>query len=108
MVSRDRPKDPERVRLGRLGALTLHASGKTNTGPARAAWEARLAAEAGIAPDLPANERKRRMDYAIRARMLRLNEARWAPLRPVRLLSQASRILDRVERLVDPPPEASR
>ena len=71
-------KDPERVRLGRLGALTLHAAGKTNTGPARRAWEAKIAAE--IDPDgaLAPDELARRMRYAIRARMTRLAMARWA------------------------------
>lgn len=73
-----RRKDPERVRLGRLGALTLHAQGKTNTGPARAAWEAKLRAE--IDPDgtLAPEELARRMEFAIRARMTRLAMARWS------------------------------
>jgi len=75
-------KDPERVRLGRLGALTVHARGRTNTGPARAAWEARLAADAGIPDDAPAAERARRMEYALRARMTRLAQARWAKDKP--------------------------
>ena len=44
-------KDPERQRLGRLGALSGHARGKTNTAPARAAWEAALAAEFGMTSD---------------------------------------------------------
>lgn len=70
-------KDPDRVRLGRLGALTVHARGRTNTGPARAAWEAKLAAEAGITEDVPADERERRLKYALRARVIRLNAARW-------------------------------
>lgn len=70
-------KDPERVRLGRLGALTVHARGRTNTRAARAAWEAKLASE--IDPDgtLDADERARRMQYALRARMTRLAMARW-------------------------------
>ena len=70
-------KDPERVRLGRLGALSVHARGRTNTAPARAAWEAAMAAE--IDPDgtLPADELARRMQYALRARMTRLAMARW-------------------------------
>lgn len=71
-------KDPERVRLGRLGALTLHASGKTNTQPARAAWEASLAAEYGIDGSLPPEEHKRRLSLAMRARMACLARARWA------------------------------
>ena len=69
------------MRLGRLGALTLHATGKTNTAPARAAYLASVAAEAGIDPDLPPAERARRMGHALRARMIRLNEARWSKTR---------------------------
>jgi hypothetical protein len=74
-------KHAERVRLGRLGALTLHASGKTNTGPARDAWEAQLAAEYGIDESLDASERDRRLRLAMRARMARLAQARWAKTR---------------------------
>jgi hypothetical protein len=76
--SEPRRKDPERVRTGRLGALTVHARGRTNTLPARAAWEAGLAAEFGIGDDLDADERKRRMDAALRVRMARMARARWA------------------------------
>lgn len=71
-------KDPERVRLGRLGALTVHARGKTNTGPARLAWETALAAEFDIASDLDPQERDRRMNAAMRVRMSRMAAARWA------------------------------
>ena len=71
------PKDPTRVRSGRLGALSVHARGRTNTGPARTAWEANLAAEAGITDDVSPGERERRLKYALRARMIRLNAARW-------------------------------
>lgn len=73
-----RTKNPERVRLGRLGALTLHASGKTTTAAARAAWEASVAAEFGISDELDPRERDRRMGAAMRARMTRLSMARWA------------------------------
>ncbi len=45
MVSSERQKDQERVRLGRIGALTVHARGRTNVAPAREAWEQALAAE---------------------------------------------------------------
>lgn len=81
MPTGPRLKDPERVRTGRLGALTVHAQGKTNVGPARAAWEARIAAEAGIPPDADPAERERRMGHAMRLRMLRLNRARWSKSR---------------------------
>jgi len=73
-----RQKDPERQRLGRLGALTVHARGRTNTGPARLAWEAGLAAEFGISDDLNAAERQKRLDAALRVRMSRLAMTRWA------------------------------
>jgi hypothetical protein len=70
-------KNPERVRLGRLGALTVHARGRTNTAPARAAWEAKLAAEVGLDDTLDPVERDRRMGYAMRIRMTRLAMQRW-------------------------------
>lgn len=73
----ERPKNPERVRLGRLGALTVDARGRTNVGPARAAWEAALAAEHGISDDLDPQERERRVRSALRARMTRLAMSRW-------------------------------
>jgi hypothetical protein len=70
-------KDPERVRLGRLGALTVHARGRTNTAPARAAWEAAIAAEIDPNGTLSPEELARRMHYAMRERMTRLAMARW-------------------------------
>jgi hypothetical protein len=72
-----RRKDPERVRLGRLGALTVHSRGRTNVGPARSAWEAKLAAEVDPDGTLDAAERERRIGYALRLRMTRLAMARW-------------------------------
>jgi hypothetical protein len=74
----DQHKDPERQRTGRLGALTVHARGRTNVAPARIAWEASLAAEFGIGPDLDPAERDRRMRLAMRVRMSRLATARWS------------------------------
>jgi len=71
-------KDPERVRLGRLGALTVHARGRTNVGPARAAWEAKLRADAGIDESVSPEEAKRRAELALRVRMTRLAMARWS------------------------------
>ena len=65
------------MRLGRLGALTVHARGRTNTAPARVAWEAALAAEYGIGPDLDPAERDSRLRAAMRVRMSRLASARW-------------------------------
>lgn len=72
-----RAKDPERVRTGRLGGLTTAARGTHNTRPGREAWERALAAEFGIADDLPLAERRRRMDAALRVRMARVARARW-------------------------------
>jgi hypothetical protein len=71
-------KDPDRVRLGRLGALTVHAAGKTNTAPARAAWEAKILAEVDPDGTLTADERARRREFAMRLRMTRLAMARWS------------------------------
>ena len=71
-------KDPERVRLGRLGALVLHASGKTNTHAATQAWQAKLAAEVDPTGTLSEGVRERRVQFALRARMTRLAMARWA------------------------------
>lgn len=71
-------KNPERVRLGRLGALSVHARGRTNTAPARAAWEAKLAAEVDPEGTLAPAELERRLGYAMRERMTRLAMKRWA------------------------------
>jgi hypothetical protein len=76
-VDESRTKDPERQRLGRLGALVTHARGRTNVGPARIAWERRLADEFGISEDLEPTERRRRMDFAMRVRMTEMARSRW-------------------------------
>ena len=68
-------KDPVRVRTGRLGALTVHASGKTNTGPARTAFMERF--HHAVDPD----EREKRAGYALRKHMARLAMARHRPTR---------------------------
>lgn len=81
-MAQDHVKDPERVRTGRLGALTVHSRGKTNTAPARAAWLAKIAAECDPTGELPPDELDRRVQYALRARMLRLNAARWKGRKP--------------------------
>lgn len=46
-------------------------------GPARAAWEARLADEFGITDELTAVERSKRLDFAMRVRMTELARTRW-------------------------------
>lgn len=74
----ERVKNPERVRLGRLGALVTHARGRTNVAPARAAWLARLATEFGITDETPPEERSKRLEYAMRVRMTELARTRWA------------------------------
>lgn len=76
-------KDPIRVATGRLGGLTTAARGRHVTGPARAAWEARVAAEFGIDESLDPAERARRFDAALRVRMTRLAAARWGKKKPV-------------------------
>ncbi len=61
------PLSREQRRLnGRIGALKVHAQGKTNTGPARRAFDARFEAE--VDPDgvLEPAERARRADLARR------------------------------------------
>jgi hypothetical protein len=58
--------DSTRSLAGRIGAFALHASGKTNTLPARQAFLARFEAE--VDPDgvLEPAERARRAEYARR------------------------------------------
>jgi hypothetical protein len=77
-VDEIRTKDPERQRLGRLGALAVHARGRTNVLPARIAWEERLASEFGISDQLTPTERSRRLGYAMRVRMTEMARARWS------------------------------
>lgn len=62
----------ERSLRGQIGALTLHAKGGTNTGPARRAFMSRWDAE--VDPDgmLDPAERARRADFAKRAHFKRL------------------------------------
>ena len=62
----------ERSIRGRIGAYTLHAQGKTNTGPARAAAKERFEKE--VDPDgiLPAAERQRRAKAMEKAHMSRI------------------------------------
>ncbi|MBX3031430.1 MAG: hypothetical protein KF809_14885 [Chloroflexi bacterium] len=55
----------ERRLQGRIAALRCHAMGRTNTGPARAALEARF--YEGIPEDMPQEERDRRAGYARQA-----------------------------------------
>lgn len=80
-----RPEEPRpesastmRQRNGRLGALTIHSQGKTNTGPARKAFLARFERE--VDPDgvLDPDERARRAEYAKKAYFLRLITSRHA------------------------------
>lgn len=61
----------ERSLRARIGALRVHAAGKTNTGPARQAFAARFYAD--VPEDLPQAERDRRADYARRAYMAGLS-----------------------------------
>jgi len=62
----------EKTLRGRIGALSLHAQGKTNTGPARAKFLARFEAE--VDPDglLPEAERSKRAEQARKLYFTRL------------------------------------
>ena len=60
----------QRSLAARLGAYRMHAAGKTNTQPARAAFEARF--YAGIPEDLPPAERDRRASFARQAHFTEL------------------------------------
>jgi hypothetical protein len=59
--------------MGKLGAAKLHASGKTNTGPARAAADARY--DRMVDPDgiLDPKERAKRAAHARREHLLRMS-----------------------------------
>ncbi len=54
----------ERRLAGKIGALRVHSQGRTNTGPARAAFAQRF--YDGIPDDLPPAERDRRAGFARR------------------------------------------
>lgn len=69
-------KDPVRVATGRMGALALHASGKTNTTVARHAFMARFEREVDPEGLLEPEERQRRAEYALRLHMTRLSRSR--------------------------------
>ena len=62
----------QRTLRARIGAYSLHAQGRTNTAPARAAFLAKFEAE--VDPDrvLPVVERLRRAEAAKRAHFSRL------------------------------------
>ena len=57
----------QRQMRGRIGAYTLHAQGKTNTGPARAAFMSRFEREVDPEGKLSEAERGRRAEAAKRA-----------------------------------------
>ena len=61
-----------RSRAGRLGALTIHAAGKTNTAPARAKFMSRFEQEVDPEGLLDAATRAKRAAYAKRAYFTRL------------------------------------
>lgn len=64
---------PEQRRLrAKVAALTMHALGRTNTGPARAAWERKFEAEVDPGGTLSPEERARRARLAMRAYMARI------------------------------------
>jgi hypothetical protein len=57
----------DRVLAARIGALSLHAQGKTNTEPARAAFRARFEREVDPNNELDPAERARRAELARKA-----------------------------------------
>lgn len=62
----------ERILRARIGALSLHAQGKTNTGPARAKFLARFETEVDPEGVLPNAERQRRAQAARKAHFARM------------------------------------
>ncbi len=62
----------ERSLRGRLGALAIHATGRTNTAPARASFLGRFDREVDPEGVLTPDERARRAEYAKRAHFTRL------------------------------------
>ena len=101
-----RAKDPERVRLGRLGGLTVAARGRSNTRPARLAWERALDAEYGIDEDLDPQERERRRRAAMRVRMTNLARSRWGHRKAVSEISSPETAAEPDDGPVELPPAA--
>lgn len=66
----------ERKLRARIGALSLHAQGKTNTGPATAAFKAKFYDQVDPDRTLPEAERDRRAGLARQAHMTKLSLAR--------------------------------
>jgi hypothetical protein len=62
----------ERSLHSRLAAHSLHAQGKTNTAPARAAFMAKFEDEVDPERVLPPSERAKRADHAMKAHMARI------------------------------------
>ena len=62
----------ERALAGRMGALLVHARGRTNAAPAGEALQARLEAEVDADRVLEPEERHRRAAFLRRARMQEL------------------------------------
>ena len=63
---------------GRMGAHSVHARGKTNTAPARAALEAKFADQVDPERVLPEAERAERIKHAKSLHYTRLSQKRWA------------------------------
>jgi hypothetical protein len=100
----------ERTLRARAAAHALHASGRTNTGPATVAQLSRF--ERQVDPDgtLPPDERARRARHALIAYMsslsLKASRAR-SKARQRELLSEARGIAESLEKTIDEP-EAGR
>lgn len=71
-------KDPQRVRIGRMGAHALHARGLTNTEPARKALAEKFYDEVDPDRTLSEDEREKRAAHAKSLYYSRIASKRWA------------------------------
>jgi CHAD domain-containing protein len=76
-MAADAPKDPKKVRAGRMGAHAVHARGLTNTGPAIAAMTEKFYDEVDPERVLSEDERTKRAAHARSLHMSRLAAKRW-------------------------------
>lgn len=65
----------QRILRARIAAHRMHAAGKTNTAPARAAFDERFVNEVDPERKLSPAERAKRVEHARRAYFLRLSAA---------------------------------
>jgi len=70
--------DMNHSQSGRMGAHSIHAQGKTNTVPARAALEAKFRAEVDPEGKISPAELEKRVKHAKALHYARLSAKRWA------------------------------